>query len=145
MVAPAVVSLMVTVCAAVYVPAAGEKAGVAAVGSAAAFPVREKVAELVTPLVVAVAVKLPVVVGVAVTEASPFDPVVAAELEKLNPVPEKLTITPGIGFPFASFTMATSGLAKAEPEVALCPDPETALILAAAPTIVSVSVPLLAE
>ena len=54
----------------------------------------------------------------------------------------KVTVTPGTGLPKASVTVATSGLAKAVLTVAVCPDPEFAVIVVGAPTvIVTVVVP----
>ena len=43
----------------------------------------------------------------------------------------KVTVAPEIGLPLASVTKATSGLVKAAPIVADCPEPdETAMVLA---------------
>ena len=77
--------------------------------------VSENTAEPDTPVVVAEAVKLPEATAVAVTEASPFDPVVAVELENLSPVPVNVTVAPETGLPFASLTMTMSGFVNDEP------------------------------
>ena len=88
--------------------------------------VSENTAEPDTPVVVAEAVKLPDATAAAVTEASPFDPVVAVEFENLSPVPVNVTTEPETGLPLASFTMTTSGFANAEPYGVVWPEPETA-------------------
>ena len=49
--------------------------------------------------------------------------------------PAKVTAAPGTGLPKASVTVATSGLAKAVLTVAVCPDPEVAVIVVAAPAV----------
>ena len=49
--------------------------------------------------------------------------------------PAKVTVTLGTGLPKASVTVATSGLAKVVLTVALCPDPEFAVMVAGDPTV----------
>jgi len=108
-------------------------------GVVGATPVSVNFANTETPLVEAVAVSVPIAVGVAVVDAVPLEPVVAVALAKLRPVPVKLTLAPLTGFPFASFTKTTRGAAKAVPAAALCPDPETAVMLAAERVMFSVN------
>ena len=108
--------------------------------------VSEKVAAPVAPVALADAVRLPELIGVAVTDAWPFDPVVTVVPEKPRPLPEKVTLTPATGSPLESFTMTTKGIENAEPYVVVWPEPETTAMLAAVPPLmVSVSVPLLTE
>src|ERR1700677_947082 len=105
-------------------------------GAVDATPVRVKAADAETPLVVAVALRVPAAVGVAVVDAIPPEPVVAVAVAKLRLVPAKLTLAPLTGFPLESFTNTTSGAANAEPTVALWPEPETTAMLAAGAVIV---------
>ena len=46
---------------------------------------------------------------------------------------EKATLVPATGFPFASVTVTTKGLARAAPAIALCVFPEVRFSRAAAP------------
>ena len=103
-----------------------------------AVAVSVKAADEETPVVEEVAVKVPAAMGVTMVDAVPPEPVVTVLLEKLRLVPVKLTLAPMTGVPFRSFTTATSGAVKADPTMALWPDPETTAILAAGPKIVSV-------
>jgi hypothetical protein len=83
--------------------------------SGALLEVSAKVAVVASPDVLAVAVRLPAAVGLTVTDASPFDPVVALALEKESPEPLKLTTAPGSGLPLASLTIATRGFVNPVP------------------------------
>ena len=66
---------------------------------------------------------------VAVVVAVEFANVPEAPLEGAVNV----TVTPGTAFPWASLTIATSGLANAAPTVADCPAPETTVTALAGP------------
>jgi hypothetical protein len=63
-----------------------------------------KVAGVETPLTLAVAVRAPVAVAVATTEASPFEPVTTGLLENVRPEPLKVTTAPGTSRPLESCT-----------------------------------------
>jgi hypothetical protein len=111
------------------------------------LPVSGNVADVPTPLTLAVTVREPDWVGAATTEASPLEFVTAvAPFGKLTPVPAKVTIVPLTGLLLASFTTTTSGLGKFDPTIALWPEPETIAMLAGAPVAggvtVSVALPL---
>jgi hypothetical protein len=72
-----------------------------------------------TPVTVAVTEKVPAVVeAVTVVCACPLAPVVAVPGLTVSPPPEKLTLTPGRGFPTESLTTTTNGEANVVATVA---------------------------
>jgi hypothetical protein len=93
--------------------------------------ISEKVAGALTPLALALAVRLPTDVAVALTEALPLLSVKATPpLVKLSPAPLNVTVTPDTGFELASFTCTTSALVKLVFELVPCPEPDTTLTVA---------------
>jgi hypothetical protein len=81
-------------------------------------------------------------VGVAVVLACPLLPVATGLEPKLNPVLEKVTVTPGTAMLLASSTWTVRGFVKGVSAAALCPLPETTEMLAGAPATASVMLPL---
>jgi len=110
----------------------------------AAVFVSEKFAAVTTPATVAVTVYGPPAVPLAVNVAEVATPLAfvtavftpPAKLP-LAPVPGavNVTVTPETGFPPLSFTVATSGAAKAVLMVALCGVPLVAVMLAGVPAV----------
>jgi hypothetical protein len=108
--------------------------------AAPAVFVSEKLADDETPATVAVTVYEPAVaVAVAVTDATPLEPVVAVvEPSDALAAPEgaaKVTVTPETGLPFASSTVAESDAPNAVLTVADCDAPPVAAIEATGPAV----------
>src|SRR5271154_791968 len=110
--------------------------------TAPALLVRLNAAGVLTPLVVAVTLKLPAcVLAVKASDSWPLllvvPLIVAVPLLNvpLAPLPGavKVTVTPDMGLPLAALTVITSGLAKALPTVAVCGVPDVAVMLAGKP------------
>ena len=79
---------------------------------------------------VVLAVRAPEVARPLALVTAVLPPLMVAEAPEPGGV--KVTVAPEIGLPLASVTRATSGLVKAAPTVADCPEPdETAVVLAA--------------
>src|ERR1700677_240761 len=98
---------------------------VAVTVSATGVAISVKLAVPVASLVLAATVRLPAATAVAVTDASPFEPVVAELAENFRPAPENVTTTPETGLLLLSLINTTSGAAKAEPYATLWPEPDT--------------------